>query len=202
MKFLIDKSTKDVVRKAKSPLVLGQLNTPLTNYAHWGGTFAIDNGAYSGFREKAFSSLVKRRLPVAHQCLFVAVPDLVGSHLKTLNYWYQYKHLVPPVYRKAFVAQNGAAVGLIPWNEFDWLFIGGVDPWKDTEDAYCLVREAKARNKHVHVGRVNTYERYIVYRDLGADTCDGSGVARYDHMLTKLEVRLGLSPTQFDEDKT
>jgi hypothetical protein len=37
MRFLIDKSPKDVVRKSASPLVLGQLITPLTGYSDWGG---------------------------------------------------------------------------------------------------------------------------------------------------------------------
>ena len=199
MKFLIDKSKKDVIRKSKSPLVVGQLQTPLTNYAHWGGTFAIDNGAYSGFREKAFLSLVKRRLPVAAQCLFVVCPDVVGDAAATLLKWQLLRHLIPEGYKVAFVAQDGATVKSIPWYHIDCLFLGGTDPWKDSIEAQLIVLEAKLRGKHVHVGRVNAYERYVLYRDLGADTCDGSGVARYDHMLTKLEVRLGMVPTQFDE---
>ena len=62
MKFLIDKSPKDVGRKmALHPdLVAGQLLTPLTRYSNAGGVFAIDNGAFSGFPAREFAALLTR----------------------------------------------------------------------------------------------------------------------------------------------
>jgi hypothetical protein len=41
------------------------------------------------------------------------------------------------------------------------------------------VKSAVILGKHVHIGRVNTQERYELFANLGAHTCDGSGVARY-----------------------
>jgi len=42
----------------------------------------------------------------------------------------------------------------------------------------------------VHVGRVNCWKRYKAYADLGADTCDGSGIAKYDYMMRDIEKYL------------
>jgi EAL domain-containing protein (putative c-di-GMP-specific phosphodiesterase class I) len=69
----------------------------------------------------------------------------------------------------------------IPWHEIDALFVGGGDPWKDSKASQDIVRTAKILGKHVHVGRVNTRERYELFAGLGADTCDGSGVSRFPH---------------------
>ena len=44
---------------------------------------------------------------------------------------------------------------------------------------------AKALGKWVHVGRINTPVRYERWKDV-ADSCDGSGLARYDHMLESI----------------
>lgn len=171
MKFLIDQSPKRVKRRMLSPLVLGQLQTPLTNYADWGGVFAIDNGAFSGFRERPFVLLANRRVHAADRCLFVACPDVVGSHDQTLTRWDGLKHLVPGCYKKAFVAQNGANRFNVPWHELDCLFVGGKDPWKDSDEACQLVELAKYYGFPVHVGRVNDAKRFKLFHDLGARRC-------------------------------
>jgi hypothetical protein len=60
------------------------------------------------------------------------------------------------------------------------------------------VRTAKILGIHVHVGRVNTPKRFEHFCRLGADTCDGSGVAMYDHMLEAIEQRDQPCVTLFD----
>jgi hypothetical protein len=51
---------------------------------------------------------------------------------------------------------------------------------------------------------VNTLKRYKLFADAGADTCDGSGVAMYDHMLD--DIAKGLSkkpePTLFENKES
>ncbi len=79
MKFLIDKSPKDVARKSVSDLVMGQLLTPLTGYADAGGAYAIDNGAFSGFPVDRFRRLLERQEGRKADCLFVTCPDIVGA---------------------------------------------------------------------------------------------------------------------------
>lgn len=187
MKFLIDKSGEQVARKMNlhPDLVCGQLLTPLTAHKNAGIVFAIDNGAFSRFDSAAFSRLLKRNEPHKENCLFVTVPDVVGSGRRTLEVWRR-RSLFCQHWPLALVAQDGAEDLEIPWDELDCLFVGGNDPWKDSRESLDLVKTAKILGKHVHVGRVNTPRRFELFSAMGADTCDGSGVAMYDHMLQRI----------------
>ena len=102
----------------------------------------------------------------------------------------------------ALVIQDGMEDMEIPWDELAAVFIGGCDPWKDSKAALDIVKTAKILNKHSHVGRVNTIKRYKLYAEIGTDTCDGSGIAMYDHMLDGIarELNKKPEPTLFDED--
>jgi hypothetical protein len=88
------------------------------------------------------------------------------------------------------VLQDGAEDMEIPWDEFTTFFVGGKDPWKDSQAAKDIVKTGKALGKSGHVGRVNTPKRYDAFAELGCDTCDGSGVAQYDWMLEAIENRI------------
>ena len=178
MKFLLDNSPKIVCEKSSHELVAGQLITPLTRYSNWGGMFAIDNGAFSGFDERGFASLLSREKCNIEKCEFVVVPDIVGSARRTLELFrHRDKWIDGCFWPLAFVAQDGAETLDVPWNEFAWLFIGGKDPWKDSQAATDLVKTAKILGKQVHVGRVNTAQRFNKFDELGCDTCDGSGLS-------------------------
>lgn len=48
--------------------------------------------------------------------------------------------------------------------------------------AAAVIKAAKAIGKWVHVGRVNTPERWLYFDKLGADSVDGTGIAQYSHM--------------------
>lgn len=189
MKFLIDQSPRKMASLIRRPLVLGQLLTPLTRYANAGGLFAIDNGAFGGLNVNSFRSLIERESRNYGNCLFVVCPDIVGNARRTLEL-FERRRLWIRGWPVALVAQDGQEDLPVPWDELDCLFIGGDDPWKESRASRDLVRTAKALGKHVHVGRVNTWPRYKLFADLGADTCDGSGVARYSHMLRDIERKL------------
>lgn len=82
-------------------------------------------------------------------------------------------------YPAAFVAQDGQEGLPVPWDEFDVLFVGGSTDWKLGPHARDLAREAKARAKRVHVGRVNSERRWRYCEasypfGLGADSVDGT----------------------------
>jgi len=205
MRFLIDKSPADVNRKATMhPLLIGgQLLTPLTRYANAGGIFAIDNGAFSGFRHECFSKLMEREKGNVSKCLFVAVPDVVGSARRTLEIYMRRHSMLDKCWPTALVAQDGIEDLVIPWDDLQAIFIGGGDPWKDSKAALDVVRTAKTLGKHVHVGRVNTAKRYKLFTSVGADTCDGSGVAMYDYMLDDIarEITREPEPTLFDAEE-
>jgi hypothetical protein len=198
MRFLIDKSPLDVARKAQSPLVLGQLLTPLTGYSDWGGVYAIDNGAFSGFPADRFQRLLQRQDSRKADCLFVTCPDIVGAGQRSIELFKRRSRWIPEGWKVAMVAQDGMENIEIPWDDMDAVFIGGGDPWKDSKAAADIVKAAKILGKWVHVGRVNTPKRFEHFAQLGADSCDGSGVAMYDHMLEKIERRNEPVPTLFD----
>jgi hypothetical protein len=193
MKFLIDKVAKEVIRKwEKHPdLICGQLITPLTRYTNYGGVFAIDNGGFSSLERSNFETLLDRERDNTDRCLFVAVPDIVFNARRTLELW-RNKHSAFRLtkYKLAFVVQDGMEDLDIPWHEMDAVFIGGSDNFKDSRCAVDIVKAGKALGKHVHAGRVNEFKRFKVFHEAGADTCDGSGIAMYDHMLEKLESML------------
>jgi len=196
MKFLIDGSAATVEKKASQfpHLVGGQFLTPLTRYTNYGGTFAIDNGAFSVFHAKGFQSLIRRNFEHRANCLFVTVPDIVGCARRTLEIWRHRNGIVNGGFPLALVAQNGIEDMDIPWEYMHAVFIGGTDPWKDSRAVMDIVKTAKILGKHVHVGRVNTVKRYRLFAAAGADTCDGSGVARYDHMLEDIAASLQAEP--------
>jgi hypothetical protein len=201
MKFLIDTSKATLQKKLNgfSDLVGGQLLTPLTRYSNAGGVFAIDNGAYSGFNDRAFASLLKREEGNRSNCIFVTCVDIVGNARRTLELW-KYRHNFLHGWPKAFVVQDGMEDLEIPWGELSAVFIGGNDPWKDSKAAQDIARTSIVLGIHCHVGRVNTLKRFKLYAEIGANTCDGSGVAMYDHMLE--DIAKGLSkkpePSLFD----
>lgn len=187
MKFLIDGSRNRISKRREqaNELIGGQLLTPLTGYKLAERMFGIDNGAFSGMTEQKiakFSRILDRYKGHRHNCYFVAIPDKVGNHSETLSMWDKYNHLANG-YVKAFVAQDG----------FDGmpqgagaLFVGGTTDFKDSEECYDIVNRHIKAGVHVHIGRVNTFDRFIKFHNLGANTCDGSGISMYDHMLQKL----------------
>ena len=201
MKFLIDKSPACVQQKVKSSdLVIGQFCTPLTRYNNWGGDFAVDNGAYTRFDLVRFVACLRKHHEHKSKCLFVTVPDVVGSGRRTLELWRRRDKFVKPGWPLAFVAQDGVEDLDIPWCEMDCLFLGGRDPWKESQASRDIVRTAVTLGIRTHIGRVNTHKRYKLFCELGANTCDGSGVAMYDHMLEAIERAINKpeDPTLFD----
>ncbi len=184
MKFLIDGSSVRLAERLAiwKEGIAGQFLTPLTNYKLAHPVFAIDNGAYSSFNEPAYRRLLKRTFVFRESCLFVACPDKVGDHAKTKELWeFHYESLAG--WKAAFVAQDG--YNGMP-TEADALFIGGTNLFKDSTDARDAVKDALQNGKHVHIGRVNTPERYAKFAEIGAHTCDGSGFSRYDHMVVAI----------------
>lgn len=187
MRFLIDTSPKQMEERFNRPIVAGQLQTPLTCYKNWGRAWAADNGAFSKFDANKWFSWLASREPYIKECLFVALPDVVCNARRTLELFDYWSEQVSAEWPIALVAQDGIDDLPIPWSKLQCIFIGGSNSFKDSFAAYDLVKTAKAMNKLVHVGRVNTKKRYLRYLELSADTCDGTGVVKYDHMLLAIE---------------
>jgi hypothetical protein len=169
---------------------VGQLLTPLTRYKlrdperPW----AIDNGFFAGGDIPAFRALLAREAHHRKKCLFVAAPDVVGCARRTLEV---FSHWMPQLegWKIALVVQDGQEDHAIPWHLISAIFIGGSTKWKCSDHVVHIIKAAKALEKHVHAGRVNDPMRWKHFEELGVDTCDGTGLARYTHMRQAVASR-------------
>jgi hypothetical protein len=89
----------------------------------------------------------------------------------------------------ALVCQDGQEHLPIPWDDISAVFIGGTTNWKCSVHAEQIVKAAKALEKWAHVGRVNDPGRFKHFEAMGADSCDGTGIARYSHMREAIAQR-------------
>jgi hypothetical protein len=169
---------------------VGQLLTPLTRYTLRDPSrpWAIDNGGFSGLEIDAFLSLLKREEHHRERCLFVTAPDIVGSARRTLEVFERWKDRLTG-WRLALVCQDGQESLPLPWDDIAAVFIGGTTNWKGSDHAVHIVKAAKALDKWVHVGRVNGPARFQHFEEIGADSIDGSGIARYTHMREAIKSR-------------
>lgn len=179
---------------------VGQLLTPLTRYRLRDPSrpWAIDNGGFKRLDIAAFDALLARERHHRDKCLFVAAPDIVGSAQRTLELFERWRVELDgwPV---ALVCQDGQEHLPIPWDDIAAVFIGGSTNWKCSPHVEQIIRTAKLLGKWVHVGRVNHAERFQHFERLEADSCDGTGIARYSHMRRSIARRADQSELDIGE---
>lgn len=171
---------------------MGNKAATVEEYPAW----AADNGCFSksaDFDLGKFLAWLVARQQYAASCLFAVAPDVVGDAKATIE---RSKNILPVLralgYKAAFVAQDGLESLPIPWDTFDVLFIGGSTEWKLGAAAREIVREAKARGKWVHMGRVNSEKRFRYALSIGCDSADGTFLAfGPDTNMPRLEQWLG-----------
>lgn len=165
---------------------LGMIDTPAQgNVIPAGVAWVADNGCFGdGYPgDEGFLAWLAERSAHASRCAFVAAPDVArapdGSLAPDAAATLARSEPVLPRIRSlgfpaALVAQNGLEHLTVPWDTFDALFVGGDDTWKLGPAARDLVREAKARGKHTHMGRVNSRQRIQYAAAIGVDSVDGT----------------------------
>ena len=169
---------------------VGQLLTPLTRYRlrdpmqPW----AIDNGAFARFDQAAFFALLRREEHHRDRCLFVTVPDVVSSARRTLELFERFRMKLHG-WKLALACQDGQEDMPIPWDYLEAVFIGGSTGWKVSPHSTHIIRAAQALGKWTHVGRVNDPARWEHFEELGVDSIDGTGIARYSHMREAIAKR-------------
>jgi hypothetical protein len=173
-----------------------ELLTPHGRHKYRGGRYAIDNGAFAKFNAGYFLALLERQKTHIEQCRWVAVPDVVGSARRTLEVWQHWYRTLRP-WNLAFVCQDGQESLPIPWSDCVAVFIGGSTEWKLGIHARHIIKAAQAIGKWIHVGRVNTPGRFEYFEDLGADSIDGTGLARFSHMREQIHEKI-TRPRLFD----
>lgn len=170
------------VAKGAAEIGVGFMLTPsMGNLVPSVGPWAADSGCFNRktyVGDTAYLTWLAGRAQHSRRCLFAAAPDVVGDHAATLAMFHAVAKRIRALgYPVAFVAQDGATEQVVPWDDLDAIFIGGTTDWKLSEVAYCLVAEAKARDKWVHVGRVNSFRRLAAFAHAGADSADGTFLA-------------------------
>ena len=161
---------------------IGFLKTPNNgNLVHDGiAVWALDNGCYTESYpgDDAYLALLDRLADHRGRCLFVAAPDVVGDAAATLALFPSMAARIRAAgWPVALVGQDGMESLPLPWDDFDWLFVGGSTEWKLGAGAESLIRQAQAHGKRVHVGRVNSAVRFRRFRSLGCDSADGTFIA-------------------------
>jgi hypothetical protein len=176
---------------------LGALITPDSGYAierlDEYETFGVDNAVFGGkFDPIKFDALLCRISTGGYHysALFAVAPDVFDRNamrgdaratLQRSRPWFARirRYGIPA----ALVAQDGLELILdeIPWDEFDVLFLGGSDAFKlgkaNPQQWQRLIDTAKAKGKRIHVGRVNSKQRFQWAARIGADSVDGTYLA-------------------------
>lgn len=169
---------------------VGQLLTPLTRYRLRDADrpWAIDNGGFKQLDIPGLRSLLAREEHHRENCLFVSSPDIVGSAQRTLELFDLFAPMLEG-WNVALVCQDGQEMLPIPWDRIAAVFIGGSTSWKCSAYVAQIIKAAKLFEKWVHVGRVNDPARFQHFEELGADSIDGTGIARYSHMRAAIANR-------------
>ncbi len=200
MKILLDASAAKVEAYSKFyGTQMWQLRTPLTQYAAKPGLrYGLDNGCFKHFDRAVWERMVEEAEGSA-DCVFVALPDVVGDAQRTAELFEHFRPFTNGLPR-CLVLQNGIDRVSIPWGDLAAVFIGGDDAFKFSRDALQAAKTAKMLGKWVHVGRVNTPGRVRNWLGL-ADSIDGSGISRFDHMLEEVLKQIdGSHPQQRLDD--
>lgn len=199
MLLMLDRGAKDIAKRSeKFGYAFGQLRTPLTGYPRAGVVYGVDNGAFSRFKEAKWRQIAEQAVG-DDLCRFVAMPDIVGDAARTLELFEHFLPTMPDGLPLALVLQDGIGSHRIPWDKIAAVFVGGSDAFKIAPEAVACCKAARMMGKWVHVGRVNTFARARQWAEL-ADSCDGSGISQYDHMIADVlaAVRESQSPTQME----
>lgn len=139
-----------------------------------GVSWCLDNGVFTGkFSLDAWVRKIESLREYKDTCYFVTIPDVVGDFENTLKNFSIYRKYADgfPV---AIVSQDGIRKisHKIPWDEFDFMFLGGSDDHKLGKESWWVIDEAKKHSKFIHVGRVNSISR--MKRFYMADSWDGT----------------------------
>jgi hypothetical protein len=170
------------VRSAMSAGLLDCMTTPAQgNRIPDRANFACDNGKFGKGWPGADAWFAWLRRTIHRygtgRCLWAVAPDVPGDAARTLDesqpWLAEIRSLGVPA---AFAAQDGAEVDdrLLPWGEFDVLFLGGSTEFKLGSAAARLAAEAIDRGLTVHMGRVNSRRRLAVAQELGCRSVDGT----------------------------
>lgn len=151
------------------------MSNPNIAYDTGGWIWAADNGCFSNnWDADRWLAWLQRTAG----SLFAVVPDVVGDAAATRERWDQWSATVVDTgHLPAYVLQDGQEDVEIPWDECAAVFVGGSTEFKLGDTAEQCVREARARGKWAHMGRVNSFKRLRLAASWGCNSADGTFLA-------------------------
>ncbi len=160
-----------------------------------GFSFAVDNGAWSAFRQgTAFDrGAFARCLATFYDCAdWIVAPDIVCGGAASLELTRSWLADFPCYSPKSLIAvQDGMTpehvADLVP--NVRGLFVGGSSEWKESSLSTWGALK-RSTGCYLHVGRVNTIRRLRLCIDAGADSFDGTGPVRFPCTLAKLTAEI------------
>jgi len=183
---------------------LGRLVTPrhfcsLHEHGQW--PWAADNDCFQRLDPAAYSRMLDALVGKSGRCLFVTAPDVVADARATAHLFeVWWRALTRRGLPAALVAQDGLEHLdrwlAMAWPRIDALFIGGSTNWKLGPAAETLVKDAKARGKWVHMGRVNSARRIRYAASIGCDSVDGTKWVRWRDAYLDSGLQLVGHPVQ------
>lgn len=139
-----------------------------------GRVWAADTGCFScphKYTNYMYINWLRKKSPLL--CLFATAPDVLCNHKLTVSRSLPMLLKIRAAgFKAAFVAQNGFDGA--PWDDFDWLFIGGDTDFKLSKEVKNIVKIALRKGKRVHMGRVNSWKRIEYAHSIGCDSVDGT----------------------------
>ncbi len=184
MKIMLDVSPRRLEEKSRQfDFEFWQLRTPLTRNAIADVPYGLDNGCFKRFEQRTWERMLDDCFDLKMP-KFVCLPDIVGNAQRTQELFYEFELRTNGLPR-ALVLQDGINNVFIDWRKISAVFVGGTDAFKISPEVFQTCKAAKMLGKWVHVGRVNTVEMLADWVDV-ADSIDGSGISKYDHMLDEV----------------
>lgn len=110
--------------------------------------------------------------------LWAIVPDVPGNAEATFERWHKFKDEVP--FDKALAVQDGMTVEQVKVVNPDVVCVGGSTDWK-----WATVEQWAKNFKRVHMLRCNAPAKLNYLKELGVESCDGTGWNRGDKTQTK-----------------
>lgn len=179
MIYFVNPSTEVVREAIRRRPDLGIIATPnSSSTSQWveNAPWIADNGCFGkNYEESRWWRWLNTRAELVGSCKFATAPDVVGDHRGTMERSLPWLSRIRELgYPAGFVAQDGAAIGTVPWDDFDALFLGGTTEFKLSDVSRELVAEAIGRGKHTHMGRVNSRRRLGTAHSWGCHSVDGT----------------------------
>jgi hypothetical protein len=188
--------SNEAMRRHLGVLVTPNTGGDIARISTSGLPWCVDNACwdFERFDGKKYLSLLRKAKAAVAQPVFVTMPDQAPrpeeadhSHCHACTSYLFERWLRVLAFERldllplAFVLQNGIeSEHDVPWDCIDAVFIGGDDEFKLSDLVMMeLIPAAKARGKHVHLGRVNGRRRlwHAVLADV--DSVDGSSLSRF-----------------------